>query len=509
MSCNEYILEVKNITKDFPGVRALDNVDFKVRSGEIHCLVGENGAGKSTLVNVISGVFPKGDYEGVVIFKGKETNYRSTRDSEHDGLSIIHQELTLSPYLSIYENLFLGNMKTKFGIIDWDACLRDSYPLLQRVGLNEPPQTIVSKMSVGKQQLVEIARAISRKAELLIFDEPTSSLNDEESENLLKLLLEFKNEGITCIMISHKLDEVLAVADSITILRDGLSVASYDVTKEKVSKQKIIKGMVGRELKNLFPEKEPDIGEVVFEVKDWTVFHPDYHDMKIVDNASFFLRKGEIISFCGPMGAGRTELMMSIFGNSYGYGASGEIYLNNAKVSFKNPKDAIEKGVGYVSEDRKSLGLILIQDVKTNISNSSLPKLSKRGVLDKDLIWTKAEEYRKSLQIKTPSIEQLVRNLSGGNQQKVVLSRSLLADPDIFIVDEPTRGIDVGAKYEIYSILNDMVKQGKSVIVVSSELAEAISMSDRIYVMNEGKIKGVLNRDEATQEGIMHMALVD
>ncbi|MFA5468564.1 MAG: sugar ABC transporter ATP-binding protein [Sphaerochaetaceae bacterium] len=509
MSSNEYILEVKNITKDFPGVRALDNVDFKVRSGEIHCLVGENGAGKSTLVNVISGVFPKGDYEGVVIFKGKETNYRSTRDSEHDGLSIIHQELTLSPYLSIYENLFLGNMKTKFGIIDWDACLRDSYPLLQRVGLNEPPQTIVSKMSVGKQQLVEIARAISRKAELLIFDEPTSSLNDEESENLLKLLLEFKNEGITCIMISHKLDEVLAVADSITILRDGLSVASYDVTKEKVSKQKIIKGMVGRELKNLFPEKEPDIGEVVFEVKDWTVFHPDYHDMKIVDNASFFLRKGEIISFCGPMGAGRTELMMSIFGNSYGYGASGEIYLNNAKVSFKNPKDAIEKGVGYVSEDRKSLGLILIQDVKTNISNSSLPKLSKRGVLDKDLIWTKAEEYRKSLQIKTPSIEQLVRNLSGGNQQKVVLSRSLLADPDIFIVDEPTRGIDVGAKYEIYSILNDMVKQGKSVIVVSSELAEAISMSDRIYVMNEGKIKGVLNRDEATQEGIMHMALVD
>ncbi|MFA7225920.1 MAG: sugar ABC transporter ATP-binding protein, partial [Sphaerochaetaceae bacterium] len=413
------------------------------------------------------------------------------------------------PYLSIYENIFLGNMKTRFGVIDWDACLRDSYPLLKRVGLSEPPQTIVSKMSVGKQQLVEIARAISRNAELLIFDEPTSSLNDEESENLLKLLLEFKREGITCIMISHKLDEVLAVADSITILRDGLSVASYDTRAEEVSKQQIIKAMVGRELKNLFPEKDPKIGEVVFEVKNWSVNHPDYHDMKIVDNASFFLKRGEIVSFCGPMGAGRTELMMSIFGNSYGYGATGEIYLHNEKVTFKSPKDAIEKGVGYVSEDRKSLGLILIQDVKTNITNSSLPKLSKRGVLDKEKIRESAEFYKESLQIKTPSLEQLARNLSGGNQQKVVLSRALLADPDIFIVDEPTRGIDVGAKFEIYSILNEMVKQGKSVIVVSSELTEAISMSDRIYVMNEGKIKGVLNRDEATQEGIMHMALVD
>lgn len=506
---DQYILEVKNLTKDFPGVRALDNVDFKVRKGEIHCLVGENGAGKSTLMNVVSGVFPKGDYEGQVIFKGKETNYKSTRDSENDGLSIIHQELTLSPYLSIYENLFLGHMKTKFGIIDWEACLRDSYPLLKRVGLDEVPHTIVSKMSVGKQQLVEIARAISRDAQLIIFDEPTSSLNDDESQKLLDLLREFRNEGITCIMISHKLDEVLAVADSITILRDGLSVVSYDVTEKKVSRQQIIKDMVGRELKNLFPEKEPNIGDIVFEVKNWTVYHPDYHNMKIVDNASFHLKKGEIISFCGPMGAGRTELMMSIFGKSYGYGASGEIFLHGEEVSFKNPKEAIEKGVGYVSEDRKSLGLILIQDVKTNISNSSLRKLSKRGIINKDLIRKKAEEYKETLQIRTPSLEQLVLNLSGGNQQKVVLSRSLLADPDIFIVDEPTRGIDVGAKYEIYSILNDMVNEGKSVIVVSSELAEAISMSDRIYVMNEGKIKGVLDRDEATQEGIMHMALVD
>ncbi|MDC7246286.1 MAG: sugar ABC transporter ATP-binding protein [Sphaerochaetaceae bacterium] len=505
----DYILEVRNITKEFPGVRALDNVDFKVKRGEIHCLVGENGAGKSTLMNVVSGVYPKGSYEGEVVFNGKVTNYRSTKDSEQDGLAIIHQELTLSPYLSIYENLFLGHMKTRFGVIDWDSCLRDSYPLLKRVGLNEKPQTIVSKMSVGKQQLVEIARAISQDAQLIIFDEPTSSLNDDESHKLLSLMKEFKESGITCIMISHKLDEVLSVADSITILRDGLSIESIDVTGEKVSEQRIIRGMVGRELKNLFPKKEPDIGTVVFEVKNWTVYHPDYHTMKIVDDASFFVRKGEIVSFCGPMGAGRTEMMMSIFGNSYGYGATGEIYLNGEKVEFDSPKTAIRKGVGYVSEDRKNLGLILIQDVKTNISNSSLPMISKRGVVNKRTEISKAEEFRKALNIKTPSVHQIVRNLSGGNQQKVVLSRCLLASPDIFIVDEPTRGIDVGAKFEIYSILNDMVKQGKSVIVVSSELAEAISMSDRIYVMNEGKIKGVIPREEATQEGIMRMALVD
>ena len=505
----QYILEVNNLTKDFPGVRALDNVDFKVRKGEIHCLVGENGAGKSTLMNVVSGVYPKGSYEGHVVFKGKETHYRSTKDSELDGLAIIHQELTLSPYLSIYENLFLGHMETRFGIINWDKCLKDSYPLLKRVGLNERPQTIVSKMSVGKQQLVEIARAISQKAELLIFDEPTSSLNDDESQKLLDLMREFRKEGITCVMISHKLDEVLSVADSITILRDGQSIVSFDLHERNVTEQEIIKEMVGRELKNLFPQKEPDIGEVVFEVKDWNVYHPDYHTMKIIDNASFHVKKGEIVSFCGPMGAGRTEMMMSIFGNSYGYGATGEVFLKGEKVSFKNPRDAIEKGVGYVSEDRKSLGLILIQDVKTNITNSSLRRLAKHGIIDKDLELRKGEEYKETLQVKTPSLQQLVRNLSGGNQQKVVLSRCLLADPDIFIVDEPTRGIDVGAKFEIYSILNNMVKEGKSVIVVSSELAEAISMSDRIYVMNEGKIKGVLNRDEATQERIMHMALID
>ncbi|ADK83152.1 ATP-binding cassette domain-containing protein [Sediminispirochaeta smaragdinae] len=504
---SEYILEVQNVTKDFPGVRALDQVSFSVQKGEIHCLCGENGAGKSTLMGVVSGVYPKGGYEGKVFMHGKETSFRSIRDSERVGLTIVHQDLSLSPYLSIYENIFLGHAKTKMGIVDWNQMLVESVPLLEKVGLTEKPETIVSKMGVGKQQLVEIARALSKQTELLILDEPTSSLNDDESENLLDLILELKKGGLTCIMISHKLDEVLKIADSITVLRDGKSIRSYDTRQEKVDKSMIIKDMVGRDMTHLYPPKTPNIGNVVFEVKNWTVYHPEYHALKVVDNASFFLRKGEILAFCGPMGAGRTELMMSIFGKSYGSSCEGELFINGESHDFSSPHEAIRHGLGYVSEDRKDLGLILIQDVKTNISNSSLNKLSKLGIVNNFEEIHAAERYRKSLNIKTPTIMQLVRNLSGGNQQKVVLSRCLLADPEIFIVDEPTRGIDVGAKYEIYTILNTLASQGKSIIMVSSEMPEAIGMADRIYVMNEGQIKGVLDRSEATQEKIMHMAL--
>jgi putative multiple sugar transport system ATP-binding protein len=504
---NEDILVVENITKDFPGVRALDNVKFKVRKGEIHCLCGENGAGKSTLMGVVSGVYPKGDYDGKVFMHGDEMHFRSIRDSEKVGLTIMHQELALSPFLSIYENMFLGHRKQKFGIIKWDDLLEESRPYLERVGLKDPPETIVSKMGVGKQQLVEIARALSRKTELLILDEPTASLNDEESENLLDLILELKKEGMTCIMISHKLDEVLKIADAITVLRDGKSICSYDTHEEHITKSMIIKDMVGRDMKHLYPPKTPNIGEVVFEVKDWTVYHPEYHSMKIVNNASFFVRKGEILAFCGPMGAGRTELMMSIFGKSYGSSSEGTIRINGKEVIFRSPKDAIRQGVGYISEDRKELGLILIQSVKDNITNSSLGKLSRFGVVDAYQEIHEAERLKDSLNIKTPTIMQLARNLSGGNQQKVVVSRCLLADPQIFIVDEPTRGIDVGAKYEIYTILNDLASQGKSIIMITSEMPEAIGMADRIYVMNEGNIKGVLDREEAAQDKILHMAL--
>jgi len=505
---SEYILEINNLTKDFPGVRALENVSLKVKKGEIHSLCGENGAGKSTLMSCISGVYPSGTFEGNVSFKGHETKYNSVKDSEKEGLAIIHQELALSPYLSIYENIFLGHMETKFGIINWDKYLKESKNYLKTVGINEPPETVVSKMSVGKQQLVEIARALSKKTELLILDEPTSSLNDDESEKLLDLMLELKKQGMTLVMISHKLNEVLKVADTVTILRDGKSISTYNVKNDNLTEETIIRDMVGRNLTHRFPERKSSPGEIIMEVKNWTVYHPDYHNIKIADNVSFNLRKGEILAFCGPMGAGRTELMMSLFGKSYGFRSEGEIYINGKLLNLKSPKEAIKSGLGYISEDRKNLGLILIQDVKTNITHCSLDKISKYGIINSQKEIKEAERYRKDLNIRTPSINQYVRNLSGGNQQKVAVSKTLLADPDIFIIDEPTRGIDVGAKTEIYNILNNIIAAGKSVIMVSSELPEALGMADRIYVMNEGKLKGVLDREEATQEKIMHLALV-
>lgn len=505
---NEYILEVENLTKVFPGVKALDDVSFKVKKGEIHCLCGENGAGKSTLMKVVSGVHPHDSYKGKVFFHGKETNYKNVKDSENDNLAIIHQELALSPYLPIFENIFLGHIKTKYGIINWNKLIMDSREYLKKVGLDENPETIVSKIGVGKQQLVEIARALSKSVELLILDEPTSSLNDNESEQLLQLIKELKEEGITCIMISHKLNEVMEIADSITILRDGQTICSYDVKKDNVTEELIIKHMVGRDMTHRFPDKEHAVGtEKILEVENWSVYHPEYPDLAVVKKASFYLKKGEILAFCGPMGAGRTELMMSLFGKAYGSHCSGKLKIHGKEESFHTPKDAIAKGLGYVSEDRKDLGLILIQSVKNNISNSSLGALSKFGIINKEQETFEAEQYKKTLNIKTPSVDQIVKNLSGGNQQKVVLSRCLLAGPDIFIVDEPTRGIDVGAKYEIYCILKDLVNQGKSVIMVTSELPEAIGMADRIYVMNEGLIKGEISRADASQEKIMTMAL--
>ncbi|GHV76114.1 xylose ABC transporter ATP-binding protein [Spirochaetia bacterium] len=505
---DEYILQIDDVTKEFPGVRALDHVSFKVKKGEIHSLCGENGAGKSTLMSVVSGVYPKDSYGGKVFYKGHETNYHSVKDSEKEGLAIIHQELALSPYLSIYENIFLGHMKTRLGIINWNFYIRESKKYLDRVGLHENPATVVSKTGVGKQQLVEIARALSKQVDLLILDEPTSSLNDDESDHLLNLILEFKNQGMTSVIISHKLGEVLKVADTVTILRDGKSIRSFDVKADHLTEEMIIKDMVGRDLTHRFPTRKSKPGETIMEVKNWSVYHPDYHSIKVVDNASFYVRRGEIVAFCGPMGAGRTELMMSLYGLSYGSRSEGELFLKGKKATPRSAKEALETGMGYVSEDRKTLGLILIQSIKNNISSSSLQKLSRFGIVLNQREIEEAEKYRKNLRIKTPTINQLTRNLSGGNQQKVVLSRTLLADPDIFIVDEPTRGIDVGAKTEIYDILNELVAQGKSVIMVSSELPEALGMADRLYVMNEGKIKGELTHDEATQEKIMQIALL-
>ena len=502
---NDIILEMKNITKTFPGVKALDNVNLKVKKGEIHSLCGENGAGKSTLMKVLSGIYPYGDYEGEILYNGKTCKYKDVKDSEHDGIVIIHQELALSPYLSIGENIFMGNEIAKHGVIDWNEVRIRTKELLAKVGLNEDPDTIVNTLGVGKQQLIEIAKALSKDVKLLILDEPTASLNEDDSENLLNLMLELKSNGITSILISHKLNEVSKVCDSITVLRDGATIETLDATVEKISEDRIVKGMVGRELTERYPKRVSKIGDVLFEVNNWNVYHPDYSDRKVVDNVNIKVKKGEVLGIAGLMGAGRTEVAMSIFGRSYGQKISGSIKKQGKEIHIKNVQDAIDNGIAYVTEDRKEAGLNLIDDIRHNISISSLGKISKYGVINDQIEILAAEDFRKSMKIKTPSITQITGNLSGGNQQKVVLSRWVYAEPDLLILDEPTRGIDVGAKYEIYTIINDLVNQGKAVIVISSELPEVLGLSDRIYVMNEGKIIGELDAKKANQEVIMSM----
>lgn len=500
---SESILEMRNITKTFPGVKALENVNIKVNKGTIHALVGENGAGKSTLMKVLSGVYPHGTYTGDILFKGQVCEFKGIKQSEHVGIVIIHQELALIPFLSISENIFLGNEQVKNGIINWNTTIIKTNELLQRVGLIESPNTHVANIGVGKQQLVEIAKALSKKVELLILDEPTAALNEEDSDNLLNLLLEFKKQGISSILISHKMNEISKVADTITIIRDGKAIETLDTHKDNISEDRIIKGMVGRELTNRFPAREPQIGATLFEVRNWNVYHPSDHDRKVIDDIGLHIRQGEIVGIAGLMGSGRTELAMSIFGRSYGKKISGQIFKNGKEVHLKTINQAIDHGVAYVTEDRKQYGLILIDDVKRNISLSSLGKISKRFVINESQEILEAEKYRKKMNIKTPSILQKTVNLSGGNQQKVVLSKWILAEPDILILDEPTRGIDVGAKYEIYSIINQLAAEGKGILLISSELPEILGMCDRIYVMSEGRLTGELNRDEATQEKIM------
>lgn len=500
----QYILQMKNITKEFPGVKALDNVNFNVKEGEIHALVGENGAGKSTLMNVLSGIHSYGSYSGDIIYKGHKTKYRSIRDSEKEGLVIIHQELALSPYMTIAENIYLGNERTKAGIIDWDETNDKAKKLIEIVGLKEKHTTIIKNIGVGKQQLVEIAKALSKDVELLILDEPTAALNDEDSDNLLNLLKDLNEQKkITCIIISHKINEVTKIADTVTVLRDGKTIETLDNKTTKVSEDRIIKGMVGRELVDRFPKHESTIGEIGFEIKDWVVHDPLDEDRVIVDHVNMYARKGEIIGLAGLMGAGRTELAMSIFGKVYGTRISGSIIKDGKKIHLNNVSQAIENGIAYLTEDRKTAGLVLIQDIKKNITMSSLKKLSNRGIVDEDKEVHIAEDYRKKLDIKSSSVNQKTADLSGGNQQKVVLSKWIFSSPDVLILDEPTRGIDVGAKYEIYNIINALADEGKCIIMISSELPEILGVSDRIYIMNEGKFVGEMCRNEATQEGIM------
>ncbi|MBX7442862.1 MULTISPECIES: multiple monosaccharide ABC transporter ATP-binding protein [unclassified Arthrobacter] len=499
------ILEMRSITKEFPGVKALSNVNLRVKAGEIHAICGENGAGKSTLMKVLSGVYPYGSYDGDIVYQGQVQQFRDIRASEHTGIVIIHQELALIPELSIMENIFLGNEPTKRGIIDWSEARLRSLDLLARVGLRDDPDTPIKEIGVGKQQLVEIAKALNKSVKILILDEPTAALNESDSQHLLDLMLGLKAKGITSIIISHKLNEIEQIADSITIIRDGKSIETLDVKKDGVDEDRIIKGMVGRTLESRFPDHTPKIGEVFFEVKNWTVGHPNVQDRLVCKNSSFYVRRGEIVGFAGLMGAGRTELARSVFGRSYGRFIDGHIYKDGKEVVLKNVRQAIDAGLGYVTEDRKSLGLNLLDDIKTTTVSAALKKISHNSVVDPNQEFTVAEQYRKSLRTKTPSVEEGVAKLSGGNQQKVVLAKWMFTDPDLLILDEPTRGIDVGAKYEIYGIIQQLANQGKGVIVISSELPELLGLSDRIYTIFEGAITGVLNKDEASQESLMKL----
>ncbi|MEE2521554.1 multiple monosaccharide ABC transporter ATP-binding protein [Pseudarthrobacter sp. J75] len=499
------ILEMRSITKEFPGVKALADVNLRVKAGEVHAICGENGAGKSTLMKVLSGVYPYGSYSGDIVYQHEVQQFRDIRASEAAGIVIIHQELALIPELSITENIFLGNEPTKRGVIDWAEARRRSLDLLARVGLRDDPDTPIKEIGVGKQQLVEIAKALNKSVKILILDEPTAALNESDSQHLLDLILGLKAKGITSIIISHKLNEIEQIADSITIIRDGKSIETLDVKADGVDEDRIIKGMVGRTLESRFPDHTPKIGEVFFEVKDWTVAHPQIQDRLVCKGSNFFVRRGEIVGFAGLMGAGRTELARSIFGRSYGKFISGRIYKDGKEVQLKNVRQAIDAGLGYVTEDRKTLGLNLLDDIKTTTVAANLKKITKGMVVDRNQEFTVAENYRKSLRTKTPSVEEGVAKLSGGNQQKVVLAKWMFTDPELLILDEPTRGIDVGAKYEIYGIIQQLANQGKGVIVISSELPELLGLSDRIYTIFEGSITGVLNKDEASQENLMKL----
>ena len=502
------LLEMKNITKTFPGVKALDNVNLKVEEGEIHALVGENGAGKSTLMNVLSGIYPYGSYEGDIIYDGEVCKFNKIKDSEGKGIVIIHQELALIPYMTIGENMFLGNERGHKFALDWNETYGKADELLKTVGLKESSRTLIKDIGVGKQQLVEIAKALAKKVRLLILDEPTSSRNESDSQALLELMLQFKREGMTSIIISHKLNEVSYVADKITVIRDGSTIETMDKKTDDITEDRIIKGMVGRDLTDRFPRRENvRIGNVLMEVKNWNVYHPLYTERKVVDDVSMNVRRGEVVGISGLMGAGRTELAMSIFGKSYGTNISGQLFIDGKEVHLRNVKDAIRNKLAYVTEDRKGNGLILTNPIKINTTMANLDAVSTHTVIDKDKEYGVAVDYKEKLHTKCPTVEQNVGNLSGGNQQKVLLAKWMFADPDVLILDEPTRGIDVGAKYEIYCIINQLVAEGKSVVMISSELPEVLGMCDRIYVMNEGRIVGELDRSEASQEVIMSYIL--
>jgi len=498
------ILEMRNISKTFPGVKALQDVSISIEEGSVHAICGENGAGKSTLMKVLSGVYPHGTFDGEILLRGEPVEFRSINDSEAAGIVIIHQELALSPYLSIAENIYLGNEKARGGFIDWNETNLEAGKLLKKVGLRDNPITKIVDIGVGKQQLVEIAKALSKEVKILILDEPTAALNDDDSAHLLDLIRQLKQQGITSIIISHKLNEIKAIADRVTIIRDGKTIETLEMHEKGADENRIIKGMVGRDVASRFPDHVPHLGEELLRVEHWTVHHPLDRTRKVVDDATISVRAGEIVGIAGLMGAGRTELAMSIFGHSYGVGITGQVYKRGVPISVNTVSKAIDAGIAYSTEDRKRYGLNLIDNIQRNISIAALDKLVNwLKLVDSHRETTVANEYRASMNIKTPTVTAVTGKLSGGNQQKVVLSKWMYADPEVLILDEPTRGIDVGAKYEIYTIIDRLADQGKGVIVISSELPELLGICDRIYTLSEGRITADVPREKATAEYLM------
>ncbi|MCR2806924.1 sugar ABC transporter ATP-binding protein [Paenibacillus soyae] len=503
---SEYILEMKNISKEFTGVKALTDVSFKVEKGEIHCLIGENGAGKSTLMKVLSGVYPHGTYIGDIVFEGGVQQFGRISDSVKAGIAIIYQELALFPDLTVYENIYAGNEVKRGGVIDWNQTIVQAKQMLEKVGLDVNPEVLIKDLGVGKQQLVEIAKALSKNVKLLILDEPTAALNENDSENLLELLRELKKQGITCIMISHKLKEVISIADRATVIRDGRTICTLDGSKGEITENSIIKNMVGREIDDIYPKRpNKKFGDKILELNNWSAYDAQL-GRHVVKNVDFHVKQGEIVGIAGLMGSGRTELALSIFGNPKSYKLQGDLFVDGMPAKFHHTSDAIKAGIAYVTEDRKGDGLFLAQDIKSNVVAANLKGISKNGVINDNEEVKIANEYKTSMHVKAPSVEQIVGKLSGGNQQKVSIGKWLFVGPKLLILDEPTRGIDVGAKFEIYTIMNQLISEGMSIIMISSELGEVLGMSDRVYVMAEGAMKGELPIEEATQENIMQLA---
>ncbi|WP_434333941.1 sugar ABC transporter ATP-binding protein [Mesomycoplasma hyorhinis] len=503
------ILSLENITKVYGPVTALSEVSFTVPKGEVTSLVGENGAGKSTLLKILSGVIPHGQYEGKLIFENNLMSFSNTKASEQAGIAIIHQELSISPYLSICENMYIGNYLTTYGKVNWNKMISECKKYLKMVGLEEDPTVIAGTISVAKQQMLEIAKALSKNAKLLILDEPTSSLNNEDAFRLLDIMKKLKKQGITSIFVSHKLNEVKYVADNIVVIRDGKFISQYNKNEETIDENRLIQDIVGRPLTSKFPLKDPNrkFGDVIFEIKDMVIPHATIANYNVVKNASLDVRQGEIIGISGLVGSGRTELMLSIFGQYYNKPSSGQVFYKGKEVKFRNTKQAIQSGIMYASEDRKNVGLIQIFSIQNNITSAALHLFSKFGILNNNKEIINAQEQKKEVNIKTKNLLNNVESLSGGNQQKVVIAKALSTKFDLLIIDEPTKGIDVGSKFEIYKILLDLSSKGKTIIVISSEIEELLGITDRIFVMSQGVIKGHIPTSEATQEKIMQLSL--